>query len=196
MTNAHIAKWLPCLDAFAGIKKRQRLGLCCKSHRWPVVTEIACTMPAEHTQSSADFAFRLLNYTAEKGCKSVVLDSRTDYPATLGNKQHQMWSQAKVKKKNKQAEWRDIFPCPRTYSGMYSILVLTFVDRTFGQSVIELVLSRKPVCSSRAYQEQQQQSRVGEMTHFQKYFHIFFENFIYLHSVSWLYLSFPPSGPS
>lgn len=102
----------------------------------------------------------------------------------------------KKKTKTKQRGGTSFHALEHTCSAMYNILVLTFVDRTFGQSVMELVLPRKPVCSSRAYQEQQQQSKVGEMTHFQNYFHILFENSIYLHSVFWLYLSFSPAGPS
>lgn len=110
-----------------------------------------------------------------------------------------MWSQAKVKEKKTKTKQRggtSFHALEHTCSVMYNILVLTFVDQTFGQSVTELVLPRKPVCSSRAYQEQQQQSKVGEMTHFQKYFYILLENSIYLHSVFWLYLSFSPAGPS
>lgn len=77
-------------------------------------------------------------------------------------------------RRKKQAEEREIFPCPRTGNGMNNILMLTFFDWSFHKSVMELVLS-----GERAYQAQQLDSRAGVLTHFQKHFHLLFGNFIH-----------------
>lgn len=83
-----IAMWPQCLDVFAGIKRRQRLGLCYMGQVRRATgglqpQRLGAVRSVGHLKRCADFTFRLLTSTTEKACMSVVLDSRP-VKASLG----------------------------------------------------------------------------------------------------------------